>query len=185
MMFGFGKKKKEPIYVENELGRFKLVEVHSTIRVNGKKEPNNHRYYDGEAVWHGAESTINVTVNCNDDPTGEIGFKRLRWAVENSAELEKRLIEYTFNDFVDEDDPDAPIEIWSRGYDSDDDDEDDEDPDPMPPEEFRKHISIGFIGVDDDGTIVFDMSLDGLFTDHGFMISVDTDGNITSGVLWG
>ena len=185
MMFGFGKKKKEPVYVENELGRFKLVEVHSTIRVNGKKQPNDHKYYNGEAVWHGAESKISATVRCNGDPTGESGFKRLQWAVENSAELEKRLIEYTFNDFVDEDNPDEPIEIWSRGYDSDDDDDDDEEPDPMPPEEFRKHISVGFIGVEDDGVICVDMSLDGLFTDHGFMIYIDTDGNITSGALWG
>lgn len=180
-MFGFGRKKKEPVYVENELGRFKLVEVHSTIRVNGKKQPNDHRYYTGEAVWHGAESKIRATVRCNDDPTGESGFKRLRWAVENSVELEKRLIEYTFNDFVDEEHPDEPIEIWSRGY----DDDSDEEPDPMPPEEFKKHISVNFIGVEDDGVICIDMNLDGLFTDHGFMIYIDIDGNITSGALWG
>lgn len=120
-------------------------------------------------------------MRCNDDPTGESGFKRLKWAVENSAELEKRLIEYTFNDFVDEDNPDEPIEIWSRGY----DDDSGEEPDPMPPEEFKKHISVNFIGVEDDGVICVDMSLDGLFTDHGFMIYIDKDGNITHGALWG
>lgn len=181
MMFGFRRKKKEPVYVENELGRFKLVEVHSTIRINGKKQPNDHKYYKGEAVWHGAESKISATVRCNGDPTGEGGFKRLRWAVENSAELEKRLIEYTFNDFIDEEHPDEPIEIWSSGC----DDDSGEEPAPMPPEEFKKHISVNFIGVEDDGVICIDMNLDGLFTDHGFMIYIDIDGNITSGALWG
>lgn len=182
--FLFGKPKPEPVYVENELGRFKLVETRSTIiDENGKKRPNYHKYYEGDVVWHGAEDKISATVRCNDDPTGESGFKRLKWAVENSAELEKRLIEYTFNDFIDPEHPEEPIEIWSAGYDSDS--EDDEEPDPMPPEEFKKHISVGFIGVEDDGTIVVDMSLDGLFTDHGFMIYIDTDGNITDGALWG
>ncbi len=183
MMFGFGKKrKKEPVYVENELGKFKLVETKSEIiDENGKKRPNYHKFYTGYAVWHGTEDKIDATVRCNDDPTGESGFKRLAWVVENSAELEKRLIEYTFNDFLDKDNPDEPIEIWSLGY----DDESDEEPDPMPPEEFKKHISVGFIGVEDDETIVIDMSLDGLFTDHGFMIYIDKDGNITDGALWG
>lgn len=180
--FLFGKPELEPVYVENELGKFKLVESTAAAFEDGKKigrERNN--YYHGEAVWHGAKSKVSATVRCNDDPTGESGFKRLAWAVENSAELEKRLIEYTFNDFLDEDNPDEPIEIWSAGY----DDESDEEPDPMPPEEFKKHISVNFIGVEDDGTIVIDMSLDGLFTDHGFMIYIDKDGNITSGALWG
>lgn len=182
-MFGFGKKtKKEPVYVENELGRFKLEEAHSILYdENGKKRPNDHKFYTGYVVWHGTEDKIHATVRCNDDPTGESGFKRLAWAVENSAELEKRLIEYTFNDFLDEDNPDEPIEIWSAGY----DDESDEEPDPMPPEEFKKHISVNFIGVEDDGVICIDMNLDGLFTDHGFMIYIDKDGNITSGALWG
>lgn len=181
-MFGFGKKKKdEPIFVENELGKFKLVENHSTVKRDGKKVPFVYRYYDGDAVWHGAESKISATVRCNDDPTGEAGFKRLAWAVENSTELEKRLIEYTLNDFTDSEHPEEPIEIWSAGY----DDDSDEEPDPMPPEEFRKHISVSFICVEDDGTIEIDMDLDGLFTDHGFMIYLDKDGNITDGGLWG
>lgn len=182
-MFGFGKKKKpEPVYVENELGKFKLEEAHSIIYdENGKKRPNDHRYYNGEAVWHGAESKISATVRCNDDINAENGFKRLAWAVENSAELEKRLIDYTLNDFIDHEHPEEPIEIWSTGY----DDESDEEPDPMPPEEFRKHISVGFICVEDNGTIEIDMDLDGLFTDHGFMISIDENGNITDGGLWG
>lgn len=177
--FFFGKPKPEPVYVENELGRFRLEESHAFYDANGKRR--DHKYYDGDAVWHGANDKISVTVRCNDDPTGESGFKRLKWAVENSAELEKRLIEYTFNDFVDEDNPDEPIEIWSRGY----DDDSGEEPDPMPPEEFKKHISVNFIGVEDDGVICVDMSLDGLFTDHGFMIYIDKDGNITHGALWG
>ena len=182
-MFGFGKKKKpEPVFVENELGKFKLIENHSTVKRDGKKGSFVYRYYDGEALWHGAESKISATVRCNNDPTGEAGFKRLAWAVENSAELEKRLIEFTLNDFLDKDDPNAPIEIWSL---PDDDDESDEEPDPMPPEEFKKHISVGFICVEDDETIDIDMDLDGLFTDHGFMIYIDKDGNITDGALWG
>lgn len=178
--FLFGKPESESVFVENELGKFKLMESHSTVRRDGKKD----RYYDGDAVWHGAESTISATVRCNDDPNAEKGFKRLAWAVENSAELEKRLIDYTLNDFMDDDDPTAPIEIWSYP-DDDEDHDDDEEPDPMPPEEFRKHISIGFICVEDDETIDIDMDLDGLFTDHGFMIYIDKDGNITDGALWG
>lgn len=181
-MFGFGKKKKvEPVFVENELGKFKLVESHSTVRRDGKKVPSVHRYYDGDAVWHGAESTISATVRCNDDPNAEKGFKRLAWAVENSAELEKRLIDYTLDDFLDPENPDAPIEIWSAGY----DDDSDEEPDNMPPEEFRKHISVNFICIEDDETIDIEMDLDGLFTDHGFMIYIDKEGNITGGELWG
>lgn len=179
-MFGFGKK-KEPVYVENELGKFKLIENHSKVKRDGKKVEVVYRYYDGDALWHGSESTISATVRCNTDPTGEAGFKRLKWAVENSAELEKRLIDYTLNDFINSDDPTAPIEIWSTS----DDDESDEEPEPMPPEEFRKHISVGFICVEDDETIDIDMDLDGLFTDHGFMIYIDKDGNITDGALWG
>lgn len=170
-MFGFGKKKKD-VVLENELGSFKLIV--------GK----NKSYYNGYAVWHGAEDKILATVNCDENGSADKGFKRLSEIADSSAELEKRLIEYTFDDFIDEEHPDEPIEIWSRGYDSDDDDND-EEPDPMPPEEFKKHISIGFISVEDDGTIVVDMSLDGLFTDHGFMVSIDKDGNITSGALWG
>lgn len=182
-MFGFGKKKKDdPIFVENELGKFKLVESTAAAFEDGKKiGRKSNNYYEGEAVWHGAESKLSATVRCNDDPTGEKGFKRLAWAVENSAELEKRLIEYTLNDFIDKEHPEEPIEIWSAGY----DDDSDEEPDPMPPEEFRKHISVGFICVEDDGTIEIDMDLDGLFTDHGFMIYIDKDGNITDGVFWG
>ncbi|MDE6725559.1 MAG: DUF2262 domain-containing protein [Ruminiclostridium sp.] len=186
-MFDFGKKLseflygKKPVYAENELGKFKLIEAHSTIYENGKKRPNNHRYYCGDAVWHGAESKISATVRCNDDPNAEVGFKRLAWAVENSAELEKRLIDYTLDDFLDPENPNEPIEIWSAGY----DDDSDEEPDPMPPEEFRKHISVNFICIEDDETIDIEMDLDGLFTDHGFMIYIDKDGNITGGALWG
>lgn len=182
-MFRFGKKKNEPVYVENELGKFKLIENHSKVKRDGKKVEVVYRYYDGDAFWHGAESTISATVRCNNDLTGETGFKRLAWAVENSAELEKRLIEFTLNDFIDSEHPDEPIEIWS--YPDDDEDHDDEEPDPMPPEEFKKHISVGFICVEDDETIDIDMDLDGLFTDHGFMIYIDKDGNITDGALWG
>lgn len=170
-MFGFGKKKKDVI-LENELGSFKLIVC------------KNHSYYDGYAVWHGTEDKILATVRCDENGSADKGFKRLAELVESSAELEKRLIDYTFNDFIDPEHPDEPIEIWSAGYDSDSEDSD-EEPDPMPPEEFKKHISIGFIGVEDDGTIVIDMSLDGLFTDHGFMIHIDEDGNITDGALWG
>lgn len=181
----FGKHESESVCVENELGKFKLIESKSAVYENGKKKGfKSNNYYDGDAVWHGAESKICATVRCNDDLNAEKGFERLAWAVENSAELEKRLIEYTFNDFIDKEHPEEPIEIWSAGYDSDSEDSD-EEPDPMPPEEFKKHISIGFIGVEDDGTIVIDMSLDGLFTDHGFMIYLDEDGNITDGALWG
>ena len=182
-MFGFFKKKKpEPVFVENELGKFKLREAHSTIIYeDGKKCPDDHRYYNGEVVWHGAESKINAIVRCNDDINAENGFKRLKWAVENSAELEKRLIDYTLNDFIDPEHPEEPIEIWSAGYDN----ESDEEPAPMPPEEFRKHISVNFICVDDDETMDIDMDLGGLFTDHGFMIYMDKDGNITGGGLWG
>lgn len=181
-MFGFGKKNKpEPVFVENELGKFKLIENHSKVKRDGKKVEVVYRYFDGDAVWHGAESTISATVRCNSDPTGEAGFKRLRWAVENSAELERRLLEFTLNDFIDSEHPDEPIEIWSAGY----DDESDEEPDPMPPEEFKKHISVNFICVEDDGTIDVEMDLDGLFTDHGFMICIDENGNITDGALWG
>lgn len=179
-MFGFGKKKVEPVFVENELGKFKLVEAHSTLfDENGKKCPHDHRYYDGEAVWHGAESKIGATVRCNSDLNAENGFKRLAWAVENSAELEKRLIDYTLDAFTDPEHPNEPIEIWSAGYDSD------EEPEPMHPEEFRKHISVAHIHIDDDGTMNIDMELDGLFTDHGFMIDIDENGNITDGALWG
>lgn len=167
-MFGFGKKKKDVI-LENELGSFKLI------------ANKNYSYYNGYSIWHGAEDKILATVNCDENGSADNGFKRLAWAVEHSAELEKRLIEYTFNDFLDKDDPEEPIEIWSAGY----DDESDEEPDPMPPEEFKKHISIGFINVEIDGTMDIDMSLDGLFTDHGFMIHLDEDGNITDGALWG
>ena len=181
-MFGFGKKKKfEPIFIENELGKFKLIEAHSTIYEHGKKRPYIHRYYCGDAVWHGAENKISATVRCNDDTNGEKGFKRLAWAVENSAELEKRLIDYTLNDFTDTESPNEPIEIWSAGY----DDDSGEEPDPMPPEEFRKHISVNFICVEDDETIDIEMDLDGLFTDQGFMLYIDKDGNITDGALWG
>lgn len=181
-MFGFGKKKKpEPVFIENELGKFKLVENHSKVKRDGKKVAFVYRYYHGEALWHGAESKISAYVCCNDDPTGEAGFKRLAWAVENSAELEKRLIEYTLNDFSDPDDPNEPIEIWSAGY----DDDSGEEPDPMPPEEFKKHISVNYIDVNDDGTIDIEMDLDGLFTDHGFMVHIDKNGNITGGELWG
>lgn len=182
-MLGFFKKKKpEPVFVENELGKFKLHETKSTFRdENGKKCPNDHRYYEGESVWHGAESKIGATVRCNDDINAENGFKRLKWAVENSAELEKRLIDYTMSAFTDPEHPDEPIEIWSTGYDDDSGDE----PDPMPPEELRKHISVAYIHVEDDGTINIDMELDGLFTDHGFMIDIDENGNITDGALWG
>lgn len=184
-MFGFGKKKNEkksePVYVENELGKFKLIENHSKAKRDGKKVEVVNRYYNGDAVWHGAENTISATVRCKTDPTGEAGFKRLKWAVDSSAELEKRLIEYTLDDFSNPVDPSEPIEIWSAGY----DDDSDKEPDPMPPEEFRKHISVGFICVEDDETIDIDMDLDGLFTDHGFMIHLDKDGNITGGELWG
>lgn len=179
-MFGFGKKKNEPVYVENSLGKFKLVENHSTVKKDGKKVPSVYRYYGGDAAWHGAESTISAMVRCNVDPSGEAGFKRLAWAVENSAELEKRLIDYTLDDFSDPDNPNEPIEIWSAGY-----DDSDEEPGHMPPEEFRKHISVNFICVEDDETINIEMDLDGLFTDHGFMIHIDKNGNITGGELWG
>lgn len=200
-MFGFGKK-KEPVYVENELGKFKLVENHSKVkrdtmsrspqlsrrqdvgdqsgRGDGKKVPFVYRYYDGDAVWHGAASAISAMVHCNIDPTGEAGFKRLAWAVENSAELEQRLIDYTVNDFS----PDgSPVEIWS--YPDDDEEHDDEEPDAMPPEEFKKHLSLNFICVEDDETISVEVDVDGLFTDHGFMITIDENGNITHGELWG
>lgn len=181
-MFGFGKKKKsEPVFVENELGKFKLVENHSTVKRDGKKVEVVYRCYEGDAVWHGAESTISAHVHCNSDPAGEAGFKWLKWAVENSAELEKRLIEFTLNDFSNPDDPNEPIEIWSAGY----DDDGEEEPDPMPPEEFKKHLSLNFIDVEDDGTISVDVDLDGLFTDHGFMVYIDENGNITGGALWG
>lgn len=179
--FLYGKPEPEPVFVENELGKFKLKETKTTIYENGKKRPHNHRYYHGDAVWHGAESKIRATVRCNDDPNAEKGFKRLAWAVENSAELEKRLIDYTLNDFIDNEHPNEPIEIWSAGY----DDDSDEEPDPMPPEEFRKHISVNFICVEDDETIDIDMSLGGLFTDHGFMIHIDINGEIMGGELWG
>lgn len=167
--------------MENGLGKFKLVENHSKVKRDGKKVPFVYIYYDGDAVWHGAESTISAYVHCNADPAGEAGFMRLKWAVENSAELEKRLIEYTMNDFMDDDDPTAPIEIWSAGY----DDDSDEEPEPMPPEEFKKHLSLNFIDVEDDGMISVEVDLDGLFTDHGFMTHIDEDGNITGGELWG
>lgn len=181
-MFGFGKKKKpEPVYVENELGKFKLVEEHSKMKWDGKKVEVFSRYYDGDAVWHGAESTISATVWCKTDPTGEAGFRRLKWAVENSAELEKRLIDFTVNDFS----PDgAPVEIWSYP-DNDEEHDDDEEPDAMPPEEFKKHLSLNFIWVEDDGTISIEVDVDGLFTDHGFMVHLDENGNITHGELWG
>ncbi|MCH5196197.1 MAG: DUF2262 domain-containing protein [Oscillospiraceae bacterium] len=181
-MFGFGKKKKEPVFLENELGKFKLIETRSTLYdENGKKRPHVHRYYEGLAVWHGVESSINASVRCNDDINAELGFKRLEWAVQNSAELEKRLIDYTLSAFIDTEHPDAPIEIWSTGY----DDNSGEEPDPMPPEEFRKHISVASVHIEDDGTMNIDMELDGLFTDHGFMIDIDENGNITDGALWG
>ncbi len=167
--------------MENELGRFKLVETKSVIYKDGKKQPHIHRYYEGFAVWHGAESTVEVTVRCNSDPNAECGFVRLRWAVDNSAELENRLVDYTLDCFVRKNAPAADIEIWSAGF----DDDSDEIPEPMPPEEFKKHISINFLCVEDDGTISAEMDLDGLFTDHGFMIDIDADGNLLNGALWG
>lgn len=177
-MFGLGKK-KEPVIIENELGKFKLVENHSKVKRDGKKVEFVYRYYDGDAVWHGAERMISAMVYCNIDPTGEAGFKRLKWAVENSAELEKHLINFTVNDFS----PDgAPVEIWSY---PDDDSDNDEDPAPMPPEEFKKHLSLNFICVEDDETISIEVDVDGLFTDHGFMVHLDENGNITHGELWG
>ena len=51
-MFGF--KKKEPVFIENDLGKFKLVETKSVIYADGRKQPHIHRYYGGYAVWHGA-----------------------------------------------------------------------------------------------------------------------------------
>ncbi len=179
-MFGFGKK-QEPVFVENELGKFKLVETKSMIFVDGKKRPQIHKYYDGNAVWHGAEGKVSATVRCNKDPNAERGFARLKWAVNNSAKLERRLIDYTFDYFVNENDPNSPIEIWSAGY----DDESDECPAPIPPEEFKKHISVNFICIEDDETISAEMDLDGLFTDHGFMVDIDRDGNLSNGALWG
>lgn len=55
----------------------------------------------------------------------------------------------------------------------------------MPPEEFKKHISVNFICIEDDGTISAEMDPDGLFTDHGFMIDIDREGNLSNGALWG
>lgn len=48
-MFGFGKK-QEPVFVENGLGKFKLIETKSMIFVDGKKRPHIHKYYDGNAI---------------------------------------------------------------------------------------------------------------------------------------
>lgn len=59
-----GLRKKEPVFIENDLGKFKLVETKSVIYADGRKQPHIHRYYGGYAVWHGAESAVDVTVRC-------------------------------------------------------------------------------------------------------------------------
>lgn len=166
-MFGFGKKRKD-VVLENELGSFKLIVC------------KNHSYYNGYAVWHGAEDKILATVNCDENGSADKGFKRLAELVESSAELEKALLDYTLKSFIDPDKPDEPIEIW--GSPNDDEDE----ADTVSPEEFRKRISMGFICVEADGeSLDIDIDLDDMFTDHAFMIYLDEDGNITDGALWG
>lgn len=58
-MFGF--KKKEPVFIENDLGKFKLVETKSIIYADGRKQPHIHRYYGGYAV----EVTVRCVRNAN------------------------------------------------------------------------------------------------------------------------
>lgn len=88
-------------------------------------------------------------------------------------------MDYTLKSFADPDDPETPIEIWGSG-----DDEDEEDD--VLPEEFRKRVSMGFVSVESDGeTLDIDINLDGMFTDHAFMIFVDKDGNFTDSGIYG
>lgn len=165
-MFGFGKKKKDVI-LENELGSFKLIVC------------KNHSYYDGYAVWHGTEDKILATVNCDENGSADKGFKRLSEIVDSSAELEKALLDYTLKSFIDPDKPGEPIEIWGSG-------DDEDEADTVSPEEFRKRISMGFINVDVDGeSLDIDIDLDGMFTDHAFMIFVDKDGNFSDNGIYG
>lgn len=153
--------------LENELGSFKLI------------DNKNHSYYNGYSVWHGAEDKILATVNCDENGSADKGFKRLAELVENSAELEKALLDYTLKSFVDSDNPEAPIEIWGSG-------DDEDEADTVSPEEFRKRVSMGFIYIEADGeTLDIDIDLDGMFTDHAFMIFVDKDGNFTDNGIYG
>lgn len=159
-MFGFGKKtKSEPPVVENELGTFTMHRF--------ANEPVNS--YCGDAVWFGAEESILAIVSCDgkNSVRADKGFERLSKAVANSVDWDARLREYALDFAISKFGADGKIAVQNdgeAGY--------------VTYGEFLKRIEVECIEVYENGSLSFDIWLDGMFADDSLVVKADNDGNI-------
>lgn len=160
-MFGSSKNKKsEPPVVENELGKFTMRCFENTPVY----------WYCGEAVWYGAEESILAYVSCDGKKTvrADKGFAKLSDIVKNSMDLDARLREYTLDFAISKFGADGKIAVpndGEAGY--------------VAYGEFAERIEVECVEVHENGSLSFDIWLDGMFADDSLVINVDKDGNIT------
>ncbi|MDE6727817.1 MAG: DUF2262 domain-containing protein [Oscillospiraceae bacterium] len=154
------KKKSERPVVENELGKFTLRCFENT--------PVN--WYCGEAVWYGAEDSILAYVSCDGKRTvrADKGFAKLSETVKNSIALDARLREYAMDFAISKFGVNGVIAVLNDGTAG-----------TVTYDEFAERIEVEFVEVHGNGSLSFDIWLDGMFADDSLVIGMDKDGNIT------
>lgn len=174
-MFGFGKKKKfEPLTVENACGKFTMEYFDN--------DPDKPAYaYLGFVDWCGLpkEHELQAEVYCDTegDFSAEKGFAKLSELLADDAKWDSRVKEYALKHALETwGNDEGLIEIWGSGG---------EDAEPITKEQFIGQLELSNITVYNDGSLDFIFPVDGMFTDHELLISVNSEGNFDGGGLQG
>lgn len=174
-MFGFGKKKKfEPLTVENECGKFTMEYFDN--------DPDQPAYaYLGFVDWRDLpkEHELQAEVYCDTegDFSAEKGFAKLSEILADDVKWDSRVKEYALKHALETwGRDDGRIEIWGSGG---------EDAEPITKEQFIGQLELSNITVYNDGSLDFIFPVDGMFTDHELLISINSEGKFDGGGLQG
>lgn len=174
-MFSFKKKKKfEPITVENECGKFTMEYFDN--------DPDKPAYaYLGFVDWCDLpkEHELQAEVYCDTEGSisAEKGFAKLSEILADDVIWDSRVKEYALKHALETwGSDDGRIEIWGSGG---------EDAEPITKEQFIEQLELAYITIYNDGSLDFTFSVDGMFTDHELLISVNSEGNFDGGGLQG
>lgn len=161
---GLFRRKPESFTIDDALGVFTL------------ENPKKDNAYEGMINWLGAEALVDLETDGTDNHTADTALGNLRRIAEETAQWDRRLREYAAEEMSE---GDGTVEIWEGDGDND------ADYSYITKEEFISRLSIGFIRINKDGTIVFYYDMDEMFTDHTLEIRANISGEIRCAGLCG
>lgn len=161
---GLFRRKPESFTIDDALGVFTL------------ENPKKDNAYEGMINWLGAEALVDLETDGTDNHTTDTALGNLRRIAEETAQWDRRLREYAAEEMSE---GDGTVEIWEGDGDND------ADYSYITKEEFISRLSIGFIRINKDGTIVFYYDMDEMFTDHTLEIRANISGEIRCAGLCG